>query len=60
MPTGRTVVLKPTEAAAYTRDMLVSLRNLALGNNLPVLAQLLHLAAVEAKYQADQETPLPG
>jgi hypothetical protein len=60
MSPQRPVALNPAQAAAYTYDMLVSLKKIAQENKQAVLAQLLHLAAVEAKHHADQDTSLPG
>jgi len=51
------------ETALYTKEMLESLRKIALQQNQQLLAHLLELAAVEAKAQSelqDQETLLPG
>ena len=52
----------PVESARYTREMLESLRKIALGQGHDLLAHLLELAALEAKSIADQtqETRLPG
>ncbi len=46
--------LTPAETAQYTRDLLESLRKIALGQGQGVLAHLLSLAAMEAKHLADQ------
>jgi hypothetical protein len=46
--------ITPQDAARYTREMLVSLRRIAIGNGHFRLAHLLELAVVEAKYLADQ------
>jgi|WetSurMetagenome_2_1015567.scaffolds.fasta_scaffold2481061_1 hypothetical protein len=53
----------PAETALYTKDMLDSLRIIAVKQRQPLLAHLLDLAAMEAKtlgesYQRD--TLLPG
>lgn len=42
----------PKETAAYTKEMLDSLRKIALQQNQHLLAHLLDLAALEAKAQA--------
>ena len=54
--------LTPAETARYTRDLLETLRKIALGQSQGLLAHLLGLAAVEAKHLGDQaqETPPPG
>ena len=54
--------LTPAETARYTRDLLESLRKIALGQGQGLLAHLLGLAAMEAKHLGDhaQETPPPG
>jgi hypothetical protein len=44
----------PAESARYTGEMLESLRKIALGNGQGRLAHLLGLAAMEARYLADQ------
>ena len=44
----------PSESARYTGEMLESLKKIALGNAQNRLAHLLSLAAVEARYLADQ------
>ena len=57
------VKLTPLESARYTRDLIESLRKIALQQDQSLLAHLLGLAAVEAKALADgdyaQETRLP-
>lgn len=52
----------PAETALYTRDLLESLRKMALGQGQPLLAHLLGLAAMEAKALSDQlqDTRFPG
>jgi hypothetical protein len=50
----------PAETARYTLQMLESLQKIALQQNQSLLAHLLHLAALEAKVQGDQDTALPG
>jgi hypothetical protein len=51
----------PAETARYTQEMLESLRSIALKHRQALLAHLLELAAVEAKYQSEgQETAFPG
>ncbi|HXC55503.1 MAG TPA: hypothetical protein VNU97_09420 [Rhizomicrobium sp.] len=54
--------LGPAETARYTRDLLESLRKIALGQGQGLLAHLLGLAAMEAKALGDQvqETSPPG
>ena len=54
--------LTRAETAAYTRDLLESLRKIALGQRQGTLAHLLGLAAMEAKHLAGQaqETLPPG
>ena len=55
-------VLSPAQTAQYTKDMLESLRKMALAQGQALLAHFLELAALEAKAQAatqDQETRLP-
>lgn len=54
--------ITPAETAQYTRDMLESLRKIALGQGHGLLAHLLELAALEAKSLGAQaqETRLPG
>ena len=46
--------IKPRESARYTREMLESLRKIALGQEQSLLAHLLNLAAMEAGFLADQ------
>jgi len=46
--------VQPAESARYTRDMLESLRKIAAGQQQTLLAHLLGLAAVEARFLADQ------
>jgi len=57
------VVLAPAETARYTRDLIESLRKIALQQGQSLLAHLLGLAAMEAKALSDgdyaQETRLP-
>ena len=57
------VTLTPEETAHYTRDLIESLRKIALQQGQSLLAHLLGLAAMEAKALADrdyaQETRLP-
>jgi len=55
-------VLSPAETAQYTKEMLDSLRKMALAQGQALLAHFLELAALEAKAQAAvqaQETRLP-
>ena len=55
--------LKPHETARYTREMLDSLRKIALQQDQRLLAHLLELAAVEARNHCDpddHETLLPA
>jgi hypothetical protein len=54
--------LTHAETAAYTRDLLETLRKIALGQGQGTLAHLLGLAAMEAKHLAGQahETLPPG
>jgi hypothetical protein len=54
--------LTPAETARYTRDLLETLRRIALGQGQGLLAHLLGLAAMEAKALGDQaqDTRLPG
>ncbi len=61
-PASPPAPLTPAETARYTRDLLESLRKIALGQGQTLLAHLLGLAAMEAKALADQaqETRLPG
>jgi len=54
--------LSPAQTAQYTKDMLESLRKMALAQGQALLAHFLELAALEAKAQAmaqAQETRLP-
>jgi len=54
--------MSPQETASYTRDMLESLRKIAIQQNQGLLAHLLELAAVEARVQGRsqaQDTLLP-
>jgi hypothetical protein len=57
------VVLTPAETARYTRDLLESLRKIALQQDHTLLAHLLGLASMEAKALGSrdqaQETRLP-
>ncbi len=59
MPTAS---LTPAETARYTRDLLESLRKIALGQGQGLLAHLIGLAAAEARHLGDQvqDTPPPG
>jgi hypothetical protein len=53
----------PAETAQYTKEILESLRKIALQQKQVLLAHLLELAVVEAKTLAqaqDQETRFPG
>ena len=55
--------LKPHETARYTKEMLESLRKIALQQDQRLLAHMLELAALEAKNHCDpddHETLLPG
>ena len=53
----------PSEAAHYIRDLIESLRKMAIAHDLKLLAHLLGLAAIEAKTHIQQvqhqETKLP-
>ena len=54
--------ISPAETAQYTRELLESLRKIAIKQNQALLAHFLELAALEAKAQAAiqaQETRLP-
>lgn len=57
------IALGPVETARYTRDLIESLRKIALQQGQALLAHLLGLAAMEAKALADgdytQDTRLP-
>jgi hypothetical protein len=44
----------PSESARYTSEMLESLRKIALKQNHGLLAHLLGLAAIEARYLGDK------
>ena len=46
--------ISPSESARYTREMLESLRKIAMSQEQSLLAHLLGLAAAEALFQADQ------
>ena len=46
--------VRSQDSARYTREMLESLKKIAVGQGHDLLAHLLGLAAVEAKYLADQ------
>lgn len=53
----------PVHTAAYTYDMLESLRKIAIQQGQDLLAHLLLLASLEAKSlrdQSDQDTSLPA
>ena len=54
--------LTPPETARYIRDLVESLRKIALGQGHTLLAHLLSLAAMEAKMLGDQaqDTLPPG
>jgi hypothetical protein len=54
--------ISPADSASYSRDLIESLRKIALGQRQMLLAHLLGLAALEAKSWADQahETLPPG
>lgn len=52
--------LGPVETARYTREMLESLRQIAMEQKQELLAHLLALAVLEARLQEGQETLLPG
>jgi hypothetical protein len=65
LPTPPPQPLGPVETAQYTKEMLESLRKIALQQKQILLAHLLDLAAVEAKALGEsqtqtQETLLPG
>ena len=55
--------LSPAETARYSKDLIDSLRKIALQQGQPLLAHLLSLAAQEAKALSEpgyaQETRLP-
>ena len=54
--------ITPAETAQYTRELLESLRKIAIKQNQALLAHFLELAALEAKAQASvqaQQTRLP-
>jgi hypothetical protein len=54
--------LSPAETAEYTSDMLESLRKIAVRQGQSLLAHLLELAALEARFQGlsqAQDTRLP-
>jgi hypothetical protein len=57
------ITLTPEETARYTRDLIESLRKIALQQGQSLLAHLLGLAAMEAKALAGrdyaQDTRLP-
>ncbi|HWD28221.1 MAG TPA: hypothetical protein VG387_13705 [Rhizomicrobium sp.] len=44
----------PSESARYTGEMLESLKKIAIKQNHGLLAHLLSLAAMEARYLGDQ------
>ena len=44
----------PADSARYTGEMLESLRKIAVGQSQGLLAHLLGLAAVEAKYLSER------
>ncbi len=46
--------VSPEESARYTREMLESLRKIAISQGQGLLAHLLGLAAMEAKHLGDQ------
>ncbi|MEI9989429.1 MAG: hypothetical protein WDM86_05260 [Rhizomicrobium sp.] len=46
--------VSPEDSARYTREMLESLRKIAVNQGQGLLAHLLGLAAVEAKHLSDQ------
>ena len=53
----------PAETALYTKDMLESLKMIAVKQRQPLLAHLLDLAAMEAKSLGEsypRDTLLPG
>jgi hypothetical protein len=53
----------PSETALYTKEMLVSLKKIAIQQNQLLLAHLLDLSALEAKTLGeaqDRDTLLPG
>jgi len=49
--------LSPAETALYTRELLESLRKIAMRQNQEVLAHLLELARYEAQSLAGAKTP---
>lgn len=46
--------VSPGDSARYTREMLESLRKIAVTQGQSTLAHLLSLAALEAKFLSDQ------
>ena len=46
----------PCESAQYTKEMLESLKKIAVQQRQPLLAHLLDLAALEAKTLGDAES----
>jgi len=46
--------ISPEDSARYTRELLESLKKIALSQGQTLLAHLLGLAAVEAKHLSDQ------
>ena len=61
LPSGlQPTTLTPAETARYTRDMLESLRKIAVGQNQGLLAHLLGLAAIEAKVAGTLRVPSAG
>jgi hypothetical protein len=63
LPNAQIAGLLPTETARYSRDLIESLRKIALHQGHSLLAHLLGLAALEAKALAEgdyaHETRLP-
>jgi len=63
LPSEQIAKLLPAETARYSRDLIESLRKIALQQGHSLLAHLLGLAALEAKALAEgdyaHETRLP-
>jgi len=63
VPSAQITKLPPAESARYSKDLIESLRKIALQQGHGLLAHLLGLAALEAKALAErdyaQETRLP-
>jgi hypothetical protein len=63
LPQSQIIQLDPAETARYSRDLIESLRKIALQQGHSLLAHLLGLAALEAKALGDgdyaHDTRLP-